>query len=328
MLGERPGWGFRRGASDRVGEETARCLRGLRTRAVRSAPEEPPSRPSARPGCGPSSTAVVTQLALACPRPKAHLMTSFPVHPTHSLPQQGPAATTTHGEVMRVTHQATGTDVPVPPELSALLAAANDADRERAWAGFVDAFSAAILRVARSLGGDHDLVMDRYAFVLGRLRADDCRRLRAYVRPGAGTFSLWLIVVVRRLCLDHHRERYGRAREGAGGEQASDRARRRCLADLVADRADPELLAAPAAGAPDQILAHEERARALVAALERLDPEDRLLLRFRFGEDLTAREIAGVMHLPTVFHVYRRLDRVLKQLRASLHERGVREVEP
>jgi hypothetical protein len=34
------------------------------------------------------------------------------------------------------------------------------------------------------------------------------------------------------------------------------------------------------------------------------------------------------MHLPTVFHVYRRLDRVLKQLRASLHEHGVREVEP
>jgi RNA polymerase sigma factor (sigma-70 family) len=227
-----------------------------------------------------------------------------------------------------VTHQVSGMDVPVPPELSALLAAATESDRERAWSAFVEAFSAAILRVARSLGSDADLVMDRYAFTLERLRADDCRRLRAYVRPGAGEFSLWLIVVVRRLCLDHHRERYGRARVAPGAEEASDRARRHRLADLAADLTEPELLAAPAAGAPDQILAREERSRALDAALERLDPEDRLLLRFRFGEELTAREIAKLMRLPTVFHVYRRIDRVLGQLRASLHGFGVREVEP
>ncbi|HET6576698.1 MAG TPA: hypothetical protein VFG66_00145 [Gemmatimonadales bacterium] len=59
--------------------------------------------------------------------------------------------------------------------MSALLAAAHESDRERARAGFVEAFSAAILRVARSLGGDRDLVMDWYAFVLGRFRADDRR---------------------------------------------------------------------------------------------------------------------------------------------------------
>jgi DNA-directed RNA polymerase specialized sigma24 family protein len=99
-----------------------------------------------------------------------------------------------------------------PSELPALLHAPTQAAREEAWAGFVAAYSEPILRVVRSLGGDHDLVMDRYAFVLDHLRENDCQRLKTFARPGAGPFALWLVVVVRRLCLDHHRARFGRAR--------------------------------------------------------------------------------------------------------------------
>jgi RNA polymerase sigma factor (sigma-70 family) len=227
-----------------------------------------------------------------------------------------------------VTYQPSGTDLPVPPELSALLAASTDPDRERAWTGFVQTFTAAMLRVAGSLGGDADLVMDRYAFVLERLRADDCRRLRAYVRPGAGDFALWLIVVVRRLCLDHHRERYGRSREPTGRPPESSRVSRRRLVDLVADQTDPALLAAPGHAAPNEVMARADRTQALATAMDGLTPADRLLLRLRFDDDLPAREIAQLMHFPTVFHVYRRLDRVLRCLRVTLHQLGVREAEP
>jgi hypothetical protein len=115
-----------------------------------------------------------------------------------------------------VTHPASGPNPAAPAELVTLLAADTDSARDEAWAAFVHAFTATILRTARSLGGDADSAMDRYAFVLDRLHEDDCRRLRAYVRPGAGEFILWLAVVVRRLCLDHYRERYGRARPSAG----------------------------------------------------------------------------------------------------------------
>jgi RNA polymerase sigma factor (sigma-70 family) len=229
---------------------------------------------------------------------------------------------------MRVTYQASGPNVPVPPELSALLAASTDPDREQAWAEFVRSYTTAILRVARSLGGDADLVMDRYAFVLDRLRADDCRRLRAYIRPGAGEFALWLIVVVRRLCLDHHRERYGRSRDTVGGPTHSSRVGRRRLVDLVADRVDPALLAAPPQTAPDEVVARADRTRALTTALSDLAPPDRMLLRLRFDEDLPAREIAQLMQLPTAFHVYRRLDKILRGLRAALHRLGVHEAEP
>jgi len=215
-----------------------------------------------------------------------------------------------------------------PAELAALLAASSAPGRDEAWARFVHAHTPLMIRVTRSLGGDADAAMDRYAYVLERLREDDCRRLRAYVRPHAGEFSLWLIVVVRRLCLDHYRERYGRASRTGTAEAGAgaDRAGRRRLVDLVADRTDPSLLASSRL-APDEELARRERLDALSAALERLAPTDQLLLRLRFGEDLPAREIAQTMRFPTLFHVYRRIDKVLRELRAALGALGV-EPEP
>lgn len=204
----------------------------------------------------------------------------------------------------------------------ALLEAGSAADQERAWADFVRWVTDVVLRVARSLGRDADDVMDRYTFVLDRLRADDCGRLRAYLRPGSGDFTLWLIVVVRRLCLDHYRERYGRPRRAAPGGLDPDRAGRRRLVDLVADRTDPALLAAPQHADPHEQLVQAERMRALTGALAALAPADRLLLRLRFAEELPAREIATLMRFPTLFHVYRRLDHVLRELRRALPGQG------
>ena len=220
-----------------------------------------------------------------------------------------------------MTDQPSGFGAAAPAELAALLATPSGPARDDAWAAFVRAYTPAILRVARSLGGDADSAMDRYTYVLGHLSEDDCRRLRAYVRPGAGEFALWFTVVVRRLCLDHYRERYGRERDSKTGVRA-DRAGRRRLVDLVADRTDPELLASPSQS-PDAELARAERVRGLGAALDGLSPADRLLLRLRFSEEATAREIARLMRFPTVFHVYRRLDRLMKDLRRTLDALGI-----
>ena len=222
-----------------------------------------------------------------------------------------------------MTYPASGAPA-APAELAALLSAPAGPGRDEAWAGFVRTHTPLILRVTRSLGGDADAAMDRYAYVLECLQADDCRRLRAYLRPEAGEFSLWLIVVVRRLCLDHYRQRYGRAPRApaAGSEAGAERAGRRRLVDLVADRTDPSLLASGRL-APDEELARAERLRGLATALERLGPADRLLLRLRFAEELPAREIARMMRFPTLFHVYRRLDKLLRELRATLGGLGI-----
>lgn len=223
-----------------------------------------------------------------------------------------------------MTHPASGPGPAAPAELVGLLAAATEIERERAWSVFVAAFTERILRTARHMGGDADRVMDRYAFVLDRLREGEFRRLRAYVRPGAGDFDLWLVVVTRRLCLDHHRERYGRAPRTADGALGADaeRAGRRRLVDLVGERADPTLLASPGQLAPDEVLSRAERVRALEQSLAGLSAPDRLLLRLRFSEGLKAREIARLMRFPTVFHVYRRLASVLRELRGTLERLG------
>lgn len=98
----------------------------------------------------------------------------------------------------------------LPPSLSSLLTATGQHEKE-AWSAFLEMYSERILKVARSLPGDDDAAMDRYLFVLEELRGEGFRRLRAYALDRGAKFSTWLSIVVRRLCLDHHRKKYGRA---------------------------------------------------------------------------------------------------------------------
>ncbi len=132
--------------------------------------------------------------------------------------------------------------------------------------------------------------------------------------------------MARRLCLDFHRHRYGRSNDPAPDAAAAHAARRR-LVDLVAGETEPEQVAAPAAD-PASVLQAEELHRALQAATARLPAADRLLLKLRFDDDLSAREIAGFLALPTPFHVYRRLNALLQELRRVLQRRGIHEAEP
>jgi RNA polymerase sigma factor (sigma-70 family) len=212
-----------------------------------------------------------------------------------------------------------------PPELSALLGAPDAASRERAWSAFIEKHSKLILHTVRSFARDYDAVMDCYAYVLERLRQDDFRRLRSYVADGRGKLTTWLTVVVRRLTLDHHRERYGRIRgkRAIGADEEEIRTARRNLADLVSEQLPPEHLADPRGGNPERDLRSRQLAEVLERAVGALEPRDRLLLRLRFDDDLSAREVADIMRFPTPFHVYRRLNKVLEILRHSLEQRGV-----
>ena len=66
-----------------------------------------------------------------------------------------------------------------------------------------------------------------------------------------------------------------------------------------------------------------QRNSALDSVLGTLDPADRLLIKLRFEDDLSAREIALVLQMPSAFHVYRRLAVVYTSLRRWLMARGV-----
>lgn len=218
---------------------------------------------------------------------------------------------------------------PAPAPLARLLAAADGGARERAWAELLSAQSRLLLHVCRSLGGDHDAVMDRYTEVVERLRQNDFKRLRAFVADGRSEFSTWLVVVAQRICVDHHRHRYGRShgpRVGASAPDDDELAVRRRLVDLVAAEVDLDPLRDDRRPeASDAVTLADARAT-LDAALALLDPADRLLIKLRFEDALPMPEIARHLRLPTRFHAYRRLARVLQRLRHALERSGARDM--
>ncbi len=215
----------------------------------------------------------------------------------------------------------------LPTVLSRLLIPRAPSAEDEPWAEFVGLYSRLMLHVARSLGGGHDAAMDRYAYILEHLRRDDYRRLRTFMADGRSEFSTWLVVVAQRLCLDHHRQRYGRPRaplrDGPADEEEW-RARRR-LIDLVSAETDVETLGDGSTPSPEEDLDASETHRVLMSALDRLLPRDRLLVRLRFEDDLPMPEVARALGFATRFHVYRRLTTILATLRHDLERAGVRE---
>ena len=210
-----------------------------------------------------------------------------------------------------------------PSQLSHLLEAADGPEQERAWAEFLESYSRLILYVARQLPRDQDCVMDRYAFVVEGLREQGCRRLRSFAADGRGKFTTWLTLVVRRLCLDHDRHRYGRAPAPGTRRPALPRH----LIELVLD---PQVMDRLPDGRPaaDEELERAQILHRLDAAVSALSSSDQLLLSLRYQDDRSAREIASLMSLPTAFHVYRQLDRIHRSLRQTLAASSDREWKP
>jgi len=210
----------------------------------------------------------------------------------------------------------------LPPELVRLLDSTTS-DRDAAWESFLAVHYRLLLHVARSFATEHDAAMDAFAWMLDRLRADDCHRLRAFSPDRRTQFSTWLVVVARRLCLDWYRAKYGRDRSSITSANADDRGMRRRLVDLVGEDIDTADLAQPTEGGQEADLRSAELTEVLQTALAELDPSDRLLLKLRFEDQLSGSDIAGFMHMPSPFHVYRRITGVLDALRRALRARGV-----
>ncbi len=216
----------------------------------------------------------------------------------------------------------------LPLEVQSLLYADLQADRESAWESFLASHSRLMLFVARSVTRDGDEALDAYTWTLERLREADYRRLRGFSDDSGTLFSTWLVVVVRRLCLDFLRHKRGRRPKAAIGTPVSERSQlRRRLADLSGEPAALETLHDSGANPSVHLEARELHA-ALAAATKILPPADRLLLCLRYEDGLSASEIARVMRFPSQFHVYRRLDAVLKSLRRALAEAGVEDASP
>jgi RNA polymerase sigma factor (sigma-70 family) len=211
----------------------------------------------------------------------------------------------------------------LPAELVALLSGETADARDEAWERFLAKESPLLLHVCRSFGGGTDAAMDRYALVLEGLREDDFRRLRQFVPGRNARFTTWLVVVARRLCLEHQRHLFGRVRGEVGGDPEPELLLRRRLAlGLAADIDVAEVAGSESAGSHEG-LERAEQQTALQRAIAELPSRDQLLLQLRYEGEYTATEIARVLGFPTPFHVYRRLRVLLVDLRKALQSRGV-----
>jgi RNA polymerase sigma factor (sigma-70 family) len=212
----------------------------------------------------------------------------------------------------------------LPAELARLLASPDDLSREKAWRVFLDTFSPLILHAARSASAGYDEGMDAYAAALDGLRANDYRKLRGYSADPRSKFSTWLVVVVRRICIDVQREKFGRTSPKEKADGISDeRAARRRLATLTSTAIELESLPDSRGERPDQDVREKDLHEQLESALSDLDERDRLLLTLRFVDDLPARRIAELQGWPDQMAVYRRINQLTAQLKQKLVARGV-----
>ena len=85
-------------------------------------------------------------------------------------------------------------------------------DWQQAWLEFLEGYSPLVLQVVHHVETDDDRAEQCFLFVCERLSANDCRRLRRFSPTGPAEFCTWLRVVVRNLCLDWRRKKYGRPR--------------------------------------------------------------------------------------------------------------------
>jgi RNA polymerase sigma factor (sigma-70 family) len=81
-----------------------------------------------------------------------------------------------------------------------------------AWTQFLQEYSALIFRVVRHFEHDADHAADCFQFVCESLSEKNFRRLRQFNVDGPAKFSTWLRAVLRNLCLDWHRKKFGRPR--------------------------------------------------------------------------------------------------------------------
>jgi RNA polymerase sigma factor (sigma-70 family) len=83
---------------------------------------------------------------------------------------------------------------------------------EEAWADFLLHYSALILETCQHSCSDQDQAADSFLYTCEQLRRNNFRRLVKFDPQGSASFSTWLRVVVRNLCLDWLRKRFGRPR--------------------------------------------------------------------------------------------------------------------
>lgn len=93
-----------------------------------------------------------------------------------------------------------------------LLHQLSSANAGTAWVEFLDRYAQIIMNTANQFEFEQDRINECFLFVCEKLNDDGFRRLLKFNTSGKAKFRTWLGSVVFNLCVDWHRQEYGRVR--------------------------------------------------------------------------------------------------------------------
>lgn len=94
--------------------------------------------------------------------------------------------------------------------ITELLHRLSSVDAGPAWVEFLDRYAQHIMNAANQFEYERDRINECFIFVCGKLNDDGFRRLLNFNTNGSAKFSTWLSTVVFNLCVDWHRQEFGR----------------------------------------------------------------------------------------------------------------------
>jgi RNA polymerase sigma factor (sigma-70 family) len=94
----------------------------------------------------------------------------------------------------------------------AILEELRSSQSREAWAEFLRQYSSLIFQTCQFSTSDADQAADCFLFACEQLSRNHFRRLLRFRPRGTASFSTWLRVVLRNLCLDWRRKQFGRPR--------------------------------------------------------------------------------------------------------------------
>ena len=194
---------------------------------------------------------------------------------------------------------------------------------DKAWEDLVRDFDATVKSAARKMTSSsedaQDLASSIWAELYGlRVDAEGKKKSKLAYYSGRGSLAGWLRAVVSQLAVDEFRKqaKFVQVEEDREFENLVNEAAGSDNHHFVAHTDDPEEIFTSAQTSGDV-------SAALSAAIEGLEPEDRLILKMYYFDDLKLKEIAATFgyHEATAS---RKLTRIQSDIRKSV-EKGLRE---
>ena len=208
----------------------------------------------------------------------------------------------------------------IRPDDLCLIIACEKGD-EKAWEYLVANFDSTVKSAARKISSNNedaeDLASSIWAELYGlRQDAEGNKKSKLAYYSGRGSLAGWLRAVVSQLAIDEYRKqsRFVQVEETRDFENLAEESSNHSGNDRVVHHAEN----------PEELLTSEQTSGdvslALKHAIESLDPEDKLVMKLYYFDDLKLKEVAAMFgyHEATAS---RKLTRIQTEIRKSVEKK-------